>query len=277
MTQVGSVNERSWWYAYDALDRLKTARIGALVGGLVDVQDATVPTAASFNWVLDPVGNWTGDALDDGYLRNDYAWGVLAASAERNDAVNLANQITSTDPNDPNATLVYDLAGNLVFDGRYFYQYDGFNRLVQINLAGDLTGADFDPNNADPNDPNHLGELDPKFWDFTYEPPQFRHELILDGRYFSEGGGGTADLIIARPRSQDRLSKPRNWRPGRGVLMCCGIADRAWFDISSDRNRTESERKRHERSREARRNAQPSAVRPRVCGFWVHAAERPHA
>lgn len=146
VTQVGSVNERLWWYDYDALDRLKTARIGALVNGLIDVQDTGVPSSASFNWVLDPVGNWTGDALDDGYLRNDYAWGVLAATAARNDEVNAANQILSTDPNDPNAALVYDLAGNLVFDGSYYYQYDGFNRLVQINLAG-FAGGPYSPVN----------------------------------------------------------------------------------------------------------------------------------
>ena len=39
---------------------------------------------------------------------------------------------------------VYDNTGNLVFDGSYFYQYDGFNRLVQINDASGLSAADFD-------------------------------------------------------------------------------------------------------------------------------------
>ncbi|MBN1491741.1 MAG: hypothetical protein JXA69_17645, partial [Phycisphaerae bacterium] len=36
-------------------------------------------------------------------------------------------------------TLDYDLAGNLVSDGTYFLQYDGFNRLVQVNAVGTAT------------------------------------------------------------------------------------------------------------------------------------------
>ncbi len=37
---------------------------------------------------------------------------------------------------------VYDGAGNLVCDGEFFYQYDAWNRLVQISLKGSLA---FDP------------------------------------------------------------------------------------------------------------------------------------
>jgi hypothetical protein len=29
----------------------------------------------------------------------------------------------------------YDAAGNLQFDGMYFYQYDAWNRLIQVNLG----------------------------------------------------------------------------------------------------------------------------------------------
>lgn len=31
--------------------------------------------------------------------------------------------------------FVYDGVGNLIFDGQYFYQYDGFNCLVEICLV----------------------------------------------------------------------------------------------------------------------------------------------
>jgi RHS repeat-associated protein len=55
----------------------------------------------------------------------------------------------------------WNIVGNLVFDGVYWYQYDGWNRLVQVNEAGSLTEDDFDtsgflipPDPNDPNDPN---------------------------------------------------------------------------------------------------------------------------
>ena len=36
------------------------------------------------------------------------------------------------------ATLVYDLAGNLVLDADYFYQYDGWGRLTKVSHRGTL-------------------------------------------------------------------------------------------------------------------------------------------
>ena len=38
-------------------------------------------------------------------------------------------------------TPVYDAAGSLVFDGNYYFQYDAWNRLVQVNEATDMGGA----------------------------------------------------------------------------------------------------------------------------------------
>jgi hypothetical protein len=56
--------------------------------------------------------------------------------------------------------FAHDIVGNLVFDGVYWYQYDGWNRLVQVNEAGELETADFldngylDPESEhDPGDP----------------------------------------------------------------------------------------------------------------------------
>jgi RHS repeat-associated protein len=58
-------------------------------------------------------------------------------------------------------TFVHGIVGNLVFDAVYWYQYDGWNRLVQVNEAGSLTEDDFDdagflipPDPNDSNDPN---------------------------------------------------------------------------------------------------------------------------
>ena len=63
-------------------------------------------------------------------------------------AVGLANEIVSVTTDDGStpvtAAYVHDLAGNLVFDGTLLYQYDGLNRLVQVNAAGDLLATDFD-------------------------------------------------------------------------------------------------------------------------------------
>ncbi len=49
------------------------------------------------------------------------------------------------------------LNSNLVFDGGFFYQYDGLNRLAQVNDAGGLTADDFWV--TDPNEPYHRGML----------------------------------------------------------------------------------------------------------------------
>ena len=51
--------------------------------------------------------------------------------------------------NPPNAGRAWrkqytDPCGNLTFDGEYFYQYDAWNRLVQVNRGGNLTAWRFD-------------------------------------------------------------------------------------------------------------------------------------
>jgi hypothetical protein len=64
---------------------------------------------------------------------------VRHATDQRNaiDAVRTveANVGVATPTSDVTQTLQYDLAGNLLYDGIYIYQYDGWNRLVQINRA----------------------------------------------------------------------------------------------------------------------------------------------
>lgn len=46
------------------------------------------------------------------------------------------------------ATFTYDLNGNLIFDGSYWYQYDAWNRLLQIHPAGALEADDFEADGA---------------------------------------------------------------------------------------------------------------------------------
>jgi RHS repeat-associated protein len=68
-------------------------------------------------------------------------------------------------------TAVHDRAGNLVFDGRLLYQYDGFNRLVQVNEAGTLVApADFETGSGKvvpTGDPLHAPG--PKLAEFVYD------------------------------------------------------------------------------------------------------------
>jgi YD repeat-containing protein len=124
-------------------------------------------------WHLDLLGNWNGVGasqqpngrvsvgnLDGNFnsqlgLYNDAggytAWSVPGVDAgnesravrhatdQRNaiDAVRTveANVGVGTPTSDLTPTLQHDLAGNLLYDGTYIYQYDGWNRLVQINRA----------------------------------------------------------------------------------------------------------------------------------------------
>jgi len=60
--------------------------------------------------------------------------------------VNAANQVERVvlGPTVTNIDLLHDQAGNIVFDGVYYLQYDAFNRLVQVNGAGTLTVYDFE-------------------------------------------------------------------------------------------------------------------------------------
>lgn len=51
------------------------------------------------------------------------------------DATNGANPPPAAD-----TQTIYDQSGNLVFDGTYFYQYDAWGRLIQINLASLSSG-----------------------------------------------------------------------------------------------------------------------------------------
>jgi hypothetical protein len=105
--------------------------------------------------VLDNLGNWSGDENGAG----GYASVVTAEDLDGNGEadstptlhhnVNAANEVVSTVVDlDGSGTTVtttpftYDAAGNLVSDGTFMYQYDAFNRLIQIRDLGTITFLD---------------------------------------------------------------------------------------------------------------------------------------
>ncbi|MBX3360286.1 MAG: hypothetical protein KF912_10440 [Phycisphaeraceae bacterium] len=97
-------------------------------------------------WVL--FAAWCG-RVSSGYLGGyGTPWALPWADAGEDErafifGVNDLNQYTSMeiegDAAPPfQATLAYDAAGNMISDGRYYYQYDAWNRVVQINRLAEV-------------------------------------------------------------------------------------------------------------------------------------------
>ena len=134
-----------------------------------------------------------------GLTRDDYRNGSVDPDSQqslwqRTDAANRIGWLVEQrvpDPNDPNnpnpdpqatafgtrpaehrwrqRAFVYDQAGNLTFDGRLFYQYDAFNRLVRVHEASGLTPADFDYYGQLNRDPNHRPNVGQVLAHFNYD------------------------------------------------------------------------------------------------------------
>ncbi len=86
-----------------------------------------------------------GAPPDPGLLRVQEVAGGADETAEVFHDHGLANELTSVAIDAaPAQPILHDAAGNLVWDGRFFYQYDGLNRLVQVNHGDQLSSADFD-------------------------------------------------------------------------------------------------------------------------------------
>ncbi|HOW73396.1 MAG TPA: thrombospondin type 3 repeat-containing protein [Phycisphaerae bacterium] len=165
MPEVPHHNDRSYKYEYDKLNRLKISDLGRLDNdGAAIVPDATVTLARRSEWELDALGNWA-----DLFVREDpNGDGVYGGAGEPwldqglvTSAANAISQLVWRSPGAPNANrteFVHDLAGNLVFDGTYVYQYDAWNRLVQVNLRGTLQCT---PANPDTSDFTVAGQLAP--------------------------------------------------------------------------------------------------------------------
>lgn len=95
------------------------------------VEDAPIPKTIA--WTLDNLGNWTGnDVQGSGEIRTGFTYPLEYHDHE----VNLANQLTQRTAVGNTTDYLYDPNGNMVHDQQYYYQYDAFNRLIQVNEAG---------------------------------------------------------------------------------------------------------------------------------------------
>ena len=159
------LNTRSQLNQYNQLNQL----IGTQVG---HVNTTGTPSVTDMiradTWSLDLLGNWSGPAgtnsagrfasgnLDGGYgfELGGYDTGATLTPWTHPDGSNSAddiravshtvngqNEITNVRTHTGNpmqgvdTEVRHDAAGNLIFDGTYFYQYDTWNRLIQINRA----------------------------------------------------------------------------------------------------------------------------------------------
>ncbi|MCL4743649.1 MAG: hypothetical protein KJZ54_15750 [Phycisphaerales bacterium] len=155
--QEGEENTRSWLYGHDGLSRLRSAERGALEAGndAIDRTTQGAPTPRRVSWGLDRLGNWTEGAgrqeqgefvyagrveESDADLDGEYEEGELVeARAHSADLRNRLEGVETDRGGGPAAEgYVYDLAGNLVADDLYWYQYDAFNRLACVRLKGTL-------------------------------------------------------------------------------------------------------------------------------------------
>lgn len=155
-------NVRSQLNAYDGLQRLIGTEVGELdfdQGGSPFIVPASL--VRSDVWRLDLLGNWVGEGTYAG--RSSFGdldgfgtpWALPWADEyddeldvthgvdERNRLAGIVRADESTNIDDDHEP-VYDGAGNLVFDGDSWYQYDAWNRLVQVNEAWRDTQEPFD-------------------------------------------------------------------------------------------------------------------------------------
>lgn len=126
--------------AYNALGQLTDSDFGALDSGGSAISSGT--RRHRDQWWLDALGNWNarpfmGDPLVPPGRRITEVVGSVETTVDITDVNDNRNRVrerldsrVSTAPK-----FRYDSAGNLRSDGVYFYQYDAWNRLVQINQA----------------------------------------------------------------------------------------------------------------------------------------------
>ena len=247
--EVGGVaheNDRSYLYTYDALSRLIDAQLGRLNAGNTSIDlDPNVALTRQLAWTLDNLGNWTGDLSGPGLLRDDYLNGVSPAvrTQDVSHAVDHANQLAAVtvaeNGGDPaTQRIVHDAAGNLVWDGRLFYQYDGFNRLVQVNEASQL-------------DPNFYPFINGKLYYYPDDPPPVGPTLatfIYDGlgrliqtrrfdqqghtqveEYYYDGVRRILEIEITDPNTAGAETAYREYVYGPGYVdeVVCQIAGSA--------------------------------------------------
>jgi hypothetical protein len=143
------VNDRSWLYKYDRRQRLIGGQMGTLTftpeGPMVQ-PSAQVPIPTETTWELDNLGNWSGDGdpatpgpqsvITVGQLDGQGG----ADTSILHHEVDSANELLEVVRNGLSTPILTDPAGNLTRDipsgTTYVYQYDGLNRLVQVNEKG---------------------------------------------------------------------------------------------------------------------------------------------
>ncbi|MBK7406254.1 MAG: hypothetical protein IPJ41_17020 [Phycisphaerales bacterium] len=155
-------NTRSQVNAYDGLNRLVGTDLGHLIQNAGDYSIDPATLVRTDNWNLDLLGNWSGGSLAGAAAPGRESWGNLDAYGTDYELpnadptsdtwslthqVDAFNQLTHTEVTDldTSGTIeqhdpVYDAAGNLQFDGNYYFQYDAWNRLVQVNDASVVGG-----------------------------------------------------------------------------------------------------------------------------------------
>lgn len=125
VTGIPQSNARSWAFKFDSLQRLVSADTGVLSYPSMADPEVVAPLTGHA-WVMDELGNWTGDGTDPGMSIT----GVGAKTITH--TLGDFNEIDTKTEDSSTTSFVYDRAGNLVYDGFYWYRYDAWNRLIQI-------------------------------------------------------------------------------------------------------------------------------------------------
>ncbi|HYD02255.1 MAG TPA: polymorphic toxin-type HINT domain-containing protein, partial [Phycisphaerales bacterium] len=141
-------NKLSQKFAYDALNRMISAERGQLdATNTAIVHSATAPTARLVEWGLDNLDNLTGNATNPLGIKTSWfnvSTNLPVVTGTMTHTVDAQNQVKGIAATGNYATgvgtisgaVTYDRAGNMVADAEYFYQYDAWNRLVQVSDRG---------------------------------------------------------------------------------------------------------------------------------------------
>ncbi|MCW5755358.1 MAG: RHS repeat protein [Phycisphaeraceae bacterium] len=121
---AGSATQQDQENTYDVFQRL-------VMSAFADDDGSTVTTVRADEWSLDAWGTWSELTT----LTPTGPPGGLVTShvPDGRTGIGVIEVDDGTTPTLFEPT--YDAAGNLIFDGAYCYQYDAWNRLIQINKA----------------------------------------------------------------------------------------------------------------------------------------------
>jgi hypothetical protein len=141
-------NKRSQLHSYNALGQLLGSQVGSLAFDTSTGEPSISSLRREDQWRLDVLGNWNGNGGNtSGPLPGrttsinipEPLTGNPPQVTNRRDITDsqnrLVTRITDTGSTPTRIYLSFDAAGNLTCDGLYYYQYDAWNRLVQVNRA----------------------------------------------------------------------------------------------------------------------------------------------